>query len=574
MSDRLTEAYADLIEGSYDCPDRIVLNAYFRMGHSAAGFRSWWRCLHGSDKDLDKTHLIRMAGRFSRRLKAYADKHAIPVVYCKPGERKHGIAEKYLPEEPESTGLFLVLVSRAMGLVWDVSRTKDGRIRNLSSNYRFINHYFFHILDPVWGHVTIRMSGHPPFSANIILNGHEYVSRLAERHGMELPKDGNCFTAIINPVSADPAAETWCSQNTKGPRDSADGSADLTQLAETLCSSDIVGQLRQVCDRWIYTTCLHFALPAEEQRQSRFAYGYSIYQTEYSRNLLFQHGAQMEQVLNAIIDLTRSRLHIKQVKTIFGCKKRPVRTRKRIYPPREEMVVERPAYDLTIFKIHLGSLTVKLYAKGERVLRCEAVVHNARALKGKRSLSAFPQLVQQLKRILDRFLDQLYCLRQAFIADSTLDTLSQHGQVGSSRTTGIHLDTARMRAVLAGVIALAPTPNGFTVSQLAREVRTILGLEEDQYLPRHASYDLKKLRGKQWVHKIENSRRYQPNLQGLMNMTVLLTLRDKIIKPVLAGAGHPKQDRKPNRSSALDLQFEKVQTEMNSLFNLLGIAVG
>ena len=55
MSDQLTEAYADLIEGSYDCPDRIVLNAYFRMGHSAGGFRSWWRQLHGSDDNLDKS---------------------------------------------------------------------------------------------------------------------------------------------------------------------------------------------------------------------------------------------------------------------------------------------------------------------------------------------------------------------------------------------------------------------------------------------------------------------------------------------------------------------------------------
>jgi hypothetical protein len=126
---------------------------------------------------------------------------------------------------------------------------------------------------------------------------------------------------------------------------------------------------------------------------------------------------------------------------------------------------------------------------------------------------------------------------------------------------------------MAGVIALAPTPNGFTVSQLARQVRTILGLEADQYLPRHASYDLKKLRGKHWVHKIENSRRYQPDPQGLMNMTALLTLRDKVIKPVLAGVGQPQQDRKPNRSSALDLQYGKVQSELHSLFNLLGIAI-
>jgi hypothetical protein len=173
-------------------------------------------------------------------------------------------------------------------------------------------------------------------------------------------------------------------------------------------------------------------------------------------------------------------------------------------------------------------------------LRCEAVVHNARALKGKRSLSVFPLRVQQFKGLLDRFRDQLYCLTQAFIADDTLDTLAQHGQVGQSCTTGIHIDNARMRAVMAGVIALALTTNGFTVSQLARQVRTILGLEEDQYLPRHNSYDFNKLRGKQWVHKIENSRRYQPDPQSLMNMTALLTLRDEVIKPVLASAGQPQ----------------------------------
>jgi hypothetical protein len=30
-------------------------------------------------------------------------------------------------------------------------------------------------MDPQWGHVTIKMSGHPPFGAQVILNGHEYV---------------------------------------------------------------------------------------------------------------------------------------------------------------------------------------------------------------------------------------------------------------------------------------------------------------------------------------------------------------------------------------------------------------
>jgi hypothetical protein len=37
MPDSLSDRYADLLTGSYDCVDRIVLNAYFRMGHVQEG---------------------------------------------------------------------------------------------------------------------------------------------------------------------------------------------------------------------------------------------------------------------------------------------------------------------------------------------------------------------------------------------------------------------------------------------------------------------------------------------------------------------------------------------------------
>ena len=136
-----------------------------------------------------------------------------------------------------------------------------------------------------------------------------------------------------------------------------------------------------------------------------------------------------------------------------------------------------------------------------------------------------------------------------------------------------HLSCWRSPARVSAVIALAPSPQGFTVSQLAREVRAILRLSEAQYLPRHASYDLKKLRGKQWVHKIDKSRRYEPVPDGLKVMSALLTLREKVIKPVLAGAGKPKRGPKPKRQSELDIQYGKVQTEMRTLFHILGVVV-
>src|SRR5258707_5930849 len=96
MPDSLSDRYAELLTGSYDCVDRIVLNAFFRMGHGPGGFRVWWRALTGSEETLDNTHLMRMAGRFSRRIHGYAKANGIPVAHCPAGERKHELAEEYL----------------------------------------------------------------------------------------------------------------------------------------------------------------------------------------------------------------------------------------------------------------------------------------------------------------------------------------------------------------------------------------------------------------------------------------------------------------------------------------------
>jgi len=58
-----TALYSDLLEGSYDCVDRVVLNAYFGMGQTGGGLRVWWRALYGSDENLNDTHLMRAPGR-------------------------------------------------------------------------------------------------------------------------------------------------------------------------------------------------------------------------------------------------------------------------------------------------------------------------------------------------------------------------------------------------------------------------------------------------------------------------------------------------------------------------------
>src|SRR5664279_5163796 len=245
MVDEFSARYGDLLTGSYDCVDRIVLNAY-SLGNHPGGFRVWWRRWHDDgDASLDNAHLMRLAGRFARRVRAWAGAHGVPVIDCKADERKHRIAEEYLREHTVGVGVFLILVARAPATVWKVKRTKAGVIRNLDKTRQFVNHYSFHIMDPAFGHLTIKMSGHPPFGAQVILNGHEYAACQAQAAGIGFAKEGNCFTRIGDPER-------------------------LAQIADTLSQPGTIGRLSQVIDRWIYTACLCFGLDIDEQRQSGF----------------------------------------------------------------------------------------------------------------------------------------------------------------------------------------------------------------------------------------------------------------------------------------------------------------
>ena len=86
------------------------------------------------------------------------------------------------------------------------------------------------------------------------------VACQAKKRHLAFTKEDNCFTQIAD-------------------------AADLARIADTLSEARTVGRLVQVCERWIYSACLCFALDIQEQERTGFHYAYSVYQVEYSRNL-------------------------------------------------------------------------------------------------------------------------------------------------------------------------------------------------------------------------------------------------------------------------------------------------
>jgi len=548
MADDFSTYYAEQLDGHYDCVDRIVVNAYHRMGQSAGGFRTWWRQLYGSDETLDRTHIMRMAGDFGRRLKGAAKKYQIPVVYMSMGERKDGIWEQYRPKDPSFKGVFLILIGRAPAPVWEVFRRK-GRIVNIARRpkWPYVNYFYIHLMDPDWGHMIIRMCSYPPFGAQIILNGHEWVACQARKQGVPIHKLDNCFVE----GSEYPALE---------------------HIAKALRDPSAIGQLLRACDRWVYSSALCFGLTLAEQERTQFRYSYSFFQLEYSRNLLFERGCRMEEIFQLVIERTRGKLDVKRLKTIFGFKHRPCHIQSRGKKAMQlEITIERPTYNLTVFKLRWGNLVLKMYDKGGRVLRIEAVAHNVKSLRCGTGADKWDAILERMQQMLLEFMNSLQAAHVAFLDDGALENMAQPSQRGSRRLAGLDMNKVRLRSVAEALLALSTKPGGFTATHLVQQIQE-RHADWKEYGQRQAIYDLAKFIAKGLVSHESRKRSYLIVPLALRTLAAYLVIRERVLKPILAGVGCKHPGRPPKNIDPLDTHYLNLRSELSATLEKLGIA--
>ena len=128
-----------------------------------------------------------------------------------------------------------------------------------------------------------------------------------------------------------------------------------------------------------------------------------------------------------------------------------------------------------------------------------------------------------------------------------------------------------MRTVTEAVLALAPKPGGFTAKELARKVNESTGTAS-AYSSRQAAYDLSKLRGKSLVERVAHTRNYTINAAGIRPLAGLLILREKVIRPVLAGICKPRLGRPPKIIHPIDIHYQNLQREMHLTLRHLALA--
>ena len=196
-------------------------------------------------------------------------------------------------------------------------------------------------------------------------------------------------------------------------------------------------------------------------------------------------------------------------------------------------------------------------------------MHNTKQLRCRRSLDNFPEIITRLAGMAERFATTLDCADISFLPDGSLDELPLPSRIGATRTGGIDLNKPRIRAALAAALALAAAPHGFTVAQFTAKAQH-LNTHTD-YTIRQGAYDLRKLRGKGLAVKPARTRRYHTPPRAARTIAALLTLRDQVIAPILAGVRSPRRGRKPAHWTRIDRDYETLRIGMQGLFNDLGI---
>src|ERR1043165_5170381 len=94
-------------------------------------------------------------------------------------------------------------------------------------------------------------------------------------------------------------------------------------------------------------------------------------------------------------------------------------------------------------KVSWGNLVLKIYDKGQRVLRVEVKALNTAALKVSKRLEKLPQILSRMQEMLLGFLGVVQAAHISFLGAGQFEKWAQPTQRGNRRLAGLDSNKAR-----------------------------------------------------------------------------------------------------------------------------------
>ena len=537
--DRFLQLFGRFVQFSYACWDRIVLRGYYPRLQRPENIVHFFHDVCG-DARITPEVLARRTGTYRRWLDRYTEQHRITVLTAPKGVRKEQVVAPYYRSFTADAGVVVILKSMEQSSTF-ISYEPRHTPPSGDDNYRIIKraakrflHYYFYVLDPIMGPMSLCVASYLPFSLNCFMNGHSYVAGELRRVGVPFRRQDNAIVGCADPDL-------------------------LTAIADRLDERI----LQQRADFWATRLTPRFS--SRERARCQLAYQWSVAQIEFARDVIFRRRARLHDLFQRAVEIGVALGGATQTRHIFG------RHINRRYRGKLETVLERRDEGFPVLRSYYKSSYVKQYEKGNLLLRTETCLNDTYHLNIGRKLANLPALKQRLAASTDRYLEQ-----QAELLDSTIDTgalakLATPVTVGSRRVPGIKLHDDRVIRLLDSLLYTGGLLGNWTTRELHERVLARHRLTEQDYTLGQLRYDLGKLRAHRLAERVGTSHRYRLTADGVRLGALLVKIRTRLLGPIFAAPSQSPSPRSEHPSN-VEAALRTVDHALDNLCQTLGLS--
>ena len=496
--ERFIEKHEDKIVGVLECFDRILLKGYlpFATGRALEAFLDRHGILY---KDF-KRFVLRQSELVKDHARAMAQRHGRPFEPIHPRERKEDRARRIAQRDGITSGLVCVFTAVEACSSF-VLRPGKGKPR-LHRAPRKCLHLYFYFLDRHFGLIHVRLQTWFPFMVQVCLNGHEWLARKLDRHGVAYQRIENAFTWVANLPRAQRFADAMLRKN-------------WLPVLETIA--------RRVN-------------PLLKDLLAGAKHYWVIEQAEYATDLLFRDCGALKELYPALARHASLCFSAEDLLGFLGRKLHPA------FAGEVQTDLKKRHLGLRVRHVIAGNV-LKMYDKQGRILRVETVINRPREFKvfragtrrGKRVLGYFPMAkrianlkcyAEHARRANHRYLEALSVVDDPSAAYGALRHLCRPVPYKTRRRRGLNPlrpdDAELFAAALRGEHAI----KGFSNRSLRRHLyRTKApGRSEERRRAQHVTRRIQLLRAHRLVAKIPHSQRYRVTHRGVQLMSAALYL--------------------------------------------------
>jgi hypothetical protein len=476
------------------CLDRIYLNAYvptLQVGGQVVTFLT----RHLGYPIPSPALFATIGNDFRKAVKTFARRHGIPMFQFKKRQRKIDAMRPFLNKAAGTPGVVAIGVAQEFQSVtvgYDHATQPGAVCFGFRKADRRVTVYYFYIWDSEFGPGFIKLCSYFPYPAKVWLNGHEWAKQQAEAEGLAFIELANGFCTCSHPARL-----------------------------QAICDRLGPEQIQAFFDRWMDVIPTPLGPP---ERERGYWWELSMRQVEVSRTLVFDAPRRARSLVESLIidnlDLGRP----DEVQLIFGRQ-----VRKNTKGTFSTKLVNRGT-EMTVNVFYRDS-RIKEYLKEGRALRIEFVCNSPDDLGCLRKLEHLPELQAKARAANSRLLTIQRAGQGCAISTTLFERVQLPSVEKGQRTGALRFGDERVMALVGALCVNLHAVAGFTNGSLRALVAGLLGAP---YSAAQMTYDLRRLRLKGLIRRLEHQNRYVVTSDGIKVAVFYTKLQDRLLRPLLA----------------------------------------